>query len=394
MPHAPCPMPNSQFPFFETVPPTNLPISRIFPANSTRRQFLKNSAATISGLALSSCGWRLADVQSAPPVKGAADQLFIYTWAGYTDNALLDRFAEKTGIRVIADVFSSNEEMLARVQAGGGRAYSIIYPSDYMVVQMTELGLLTQLDHSILGGLDRLKKQFQNPVYDPGNRYSVPLSWGTTGLIYNSEQLKEDPEDWIYLWEHKKELARRMTLANDVREVMGAALRMLGYSLNSTNQEQVKQAYEKLVELKPAIASFTTDAWRPQMLTGDLKVAMCYSSDANEVISDNDKLKYVVPKSGSSLWTDTLVIPKGAPNPDAAYKWINFMLQADVAASLVERLSFSTPSEDAYSLLTPEVRENELLFPSEDVLKNCEGVAPVGKFMEVYDRYWTKLTAG
>lgn len=376
------------------MPPTNLPISRIFPANSTRRQFLKNSAATISGLAVSSCGWRLADVQSAPTVKGSADQLYIYTWAGYTDNALLDRFAEKTGIRVVADVFSSNEEMLARVQAGGARAYSIIYPSDYMVVQMTELGLLTPLDHSSLGGLDRLKKQFQNPVYDPGNRYSVPLSWGTTGLIYNTEQLKEAPEDWNYLWEHKQELARRMTLASDVREVMGAALRMLGYSLNSTNQEQVKQAYEKLVELKPAIASFTTDAWRPQMLTGDLKVAMCYSSDANEVISDNDKLKYVVPKSGSSLWTDTLVIPKGAPNPEAAYKWINFLLQADVAASLVERLSFSTPSEDAFSLLTPELRENELLFPSEAVLKNCEGVAPVGKFMEVYDRYWTQLTSG
>ena len=376
------------------MPPTNLPISRIFPANSTRRQFLKNSAATISGLAVSSCGWRLADVQSAPPAKGSADQLFIYTWAGYTDNALLDRFAEKTGIRVVADVFSSNEEMLARVQAGGARAYSIIYPSDYMVVQMTELGLLTPLDHSSLGGLDRLKKQFQNPVYDPGNRYSVPLSWGTTGLIYNTEQLKEAPEDWNYLWEHKQELARRMTLASDVREVMGAALRMLGYSLNSTNQEQVKEAYEKLVELKPAIASFTTDAWRPQMLTGDLKVAMCYSSDANEVISDNDKLKYVVPKSGSSLWTDTLVIPKGSPNPEAAYKWINFLLQGDVAASLVERLSFSTPSEDAFSLLTPELRENELLFPSEAVLKNCEGVAPVGKFMEVYDRYWTQLTSG
>ena len=376
------------------MPPTNLPISRIFPANSTRRQFLKNSAATISGLAVSSCGWRLADVQSAPAVKGSADQLFIYTWAGYTDNALLNRFAEKTGIRVVADVFSSNEEMLARLQAGGARAYSIIYPSDYMVVQMTELGLLSPLDHSSLGGLDRLKKQFQNPVYDPGNRYSVPLSWGTTGLIYNTEQLKEAPEDWNYLWEHKQELARRMTLASDVREVMGAALRMLGYSLNSTNQEQVKQAYEKLVELKPAIASFTTDAWRPQMLTGDLKVAMCYSSDANEVISDNDKLKYVVPKSGSSLWTDTLVIPKGSPNPEAAYKWINFLLQADVAASLVERLSFSTPSEDAFSLLTPELRENELLFPSEAILKNCEGVAPVGKFMEVYDRYWTQLTSG
>ncbi|MEG3968548.1 spermidine/putrescine ABC transporter substrate-binding protein [Microcoleus sp. T2B6] len=375
------------------MPPTNLPISRIFPANSTRRQFLKNSAATISGLAVSSCGWRLADVQSAPPVQGSADQLFIYTWAGYTDKALLDRFAEKTGIRVVADVFSSShEEMLARVQVGGFRA-SIMYLSDYMVVQMKKIGLLAQLDRSILGGLDRLKKQFQNPVYDPGNRYSVPLSWGTTGLIYNSEQLKEAPEDWSYLWEHKQELARRMTLLNDVREVMGAALRMLGYSLNSTNKQQVKKAYEKLEELKSALASFTTDAWRSQILTGELKVAMCYSSDANEVIANNHKLRYVVPKSGSSLWTDTLAIPKGAPNPEAAYKWINFLLQADVAASLVQRLGFATPSEDAFNLLTPEVRKNKIIFPSEATLKKCEGVAPLGKFADVYDRYWTKLTS-
>jgi spermidine/putrescine transport system substrate-binding protein len=185
-----------------------------------------------------------------------------------------------------------------------------------------------------------------------------------------------------------------MTLASDVREVMGAALRMLGYSLNSTNPDQVKKAYEKLAELKPAIASFNTDGWRAQILTGDLKIAMCYSSDANEVIADNDKLRYVVPSSGSSLWTDTLVIPKGAPNPDAAYKWINFMLQADVAASVVERLSFATPSEDAFNLLPPEVRENEILFPTAATLKNCEGIAPVGQFADVYDRYWTKLTSG
>ena len=309
------------------------------------------------------------------------------------DKALLDRFAEQTGIRPVADVFDGSESMVVRVQKGCDLAYSIIYPSDYMVVQMRQLGLLSELDHSIIGGFARLKKQFQNPAYDPGNRYSVPLSWGTTGLIYNSEQLKETPDDWSYLWEHKKELNRRMTLLNDVREVMGAALRMLGYSLNSTNPKHIQKAYEKLAELKPAIASFTTDAWRPQMLEGDLKIAMCYSSDANAVIKDNPKLKYVVPKSGSPLWADTLVIPKSAPNSEVAYKWINFMSQADVAASLVERLGFATPSEDAFDLLAPETRKNEILFPSDATLKNCEVLAPVGQFIRLYDRYWTKLTS-
>lgn len=375
------------------MPPTNLPTYRLNSTRPNRRQFLQTSAAALSGLAVSSCGWRLADVQSAPILKGSADKLYIYTWAGYTDEALLDRFAEKTGIQVIADVFDSNEAMLARVQAGGGRSYSIIYPSDYMVLEMSALGLLTELDHSLLGGLDRLKKQFQNPVYDPGNRYSVALAWGTTGLIYNSEQINGSIEDWDYLWQNKNKLSKRITMLNDLREVMGASLRMLGYSLNTTNADEVKKAYEKLAELKPYLASFTTDAWRPQILAGDLMVAMCFSSDANEVIPENNKLQYVVPKSGSSLWTDTLVIPKSAPNPEAAYKWINFMLQGDVAASLVERLSFSTPSEDAFNLLEPEVRENQILFPSEETLATCESVAPVGKFTAVYDRYWNKLTS-
>lgn len=375
------------------MPPTNLQTYRLNSTGSTRRKFIQTSAAALSGLALSSCGWRLADVQSAPVVKGASDKLYIYTWSGYTDKALIDRFAEKTGIQVVADVFDSNEGMLARIQAGGGGAYSIIYPSDYMVLQMSEIGLLTELDHSLLGGLDRLIQKFQNPVYDPGNRYSVPFAWGTTGLIYNSEQINDSIEDWDYLWNNQKKLSKRVTLLNDLREVMGASLRMLGYSLNTTNPDEVKKAYEKLAQLKPNLASFTTDAWRPQILAGDLMVAMCFSSDANEVIPENNKLQYVVPKSGSSLWTDTLVIPKSAPNPEAAYKWINFMLQGDIAASIIERLSFATPSEEAFELLPPEVRENQILFPSEETLKTCESIAPLGKFTEVYDRYWTKLTS-
>lgn len=375
------------------MPPTNLPTYRLNSTRPTRRKFLQTSAAALSGLTLSSCGWRLADVQSAPISKGASDKLYIYTWEGYTDKALLDRFTEKTGIQVIADVFDSNEAMLARIQAGGGSAYSIIYPSDYMVLLMSELGLLIELDHSLLGGLDRLIKQFQSPVYDPGNRYSVPLAWGTTGLIYNTEKIKYPIEDWDDLWKNQKALSKRMTLLNDLREVMGAALRMLGYSLNTTNPNEIREAYEKLSELKPDLASFTTDAWRPQVLVGDLMVAMCYSSDANEVIPENTNLQYVVPRSGSSLWTDTLVIPKFAPNPEAAYKWINFMLQGDVAASLVDRLSFSTPSEEAFNLLEPEVRENKILFPPEELLANCQGIAPVGEVTAVYDRYWTKLTS-
>jgi spermidine/putrescine transport system substrate-binding protein len=306
---------------------------------------------------------------------------------------LLDRFAKETGIKAVADVFDSNEAMLARLQAGGGGAYSIVYPSDYMVQNMMALGMLSQLDFSRITGIERLSPRFLNPEYDPGNLHSVPISWGTTGLIYNPQKLQKVPEDWNYLWENQQQLSKRMTLLNDVREVMGAVLKMLGYSYNSRNAQQIQEAYEKLAQLKPNLASFTTDTWRDQMLSGDLLIAMCYSSDANEVIEENKNLQYVIPQSGSSLWMDTLVIPKTAPNPEGAYAWINFMLQPDVAAQISQRLSFATPNQEAFNQLPAEVKNNPRLFPKNSELERCESVAPVGNLSTVYENYWTKLTS-
>lgn len=375
------------------MPPTYLYQHRNIRVAQTRRQFLQTSVAAMVASSLSSCGWTLAEVKTTPNTQVSSDTLYIYTWAGYTDQDLLDRFREETGLKVVADVFDSNEAMLARLQAGGAGAYSIIYPSEYMVQKMATLGLLTELDHSLLVGLEDLFPQFQNPGYDPGDRFSVPISWGTTGLIFNSKTLKNHPQDWNYLWENKEKLSKRFTLLNDVREVMGATLRMLGYSYNATDANQIRQAYEKLVTLRPAIASFTTDSWRPQMIVGDLLIAMCYSSDAAEIMEENEDLRYITPDSGSSLWTDTMVIPKSAPNPDAAYKWINFMLQPDIAATLVERLKFATPSRLAYERLPESLRNDPTLFPPESVIARSEAISPVGEATEIYERYWTQLTS-
>lgn len=365
---------------------------------STRRQFLKRAtSATLGSVALSGCGWTLAQVRPEAKgqgsSKGSSKQLYIYTWSSYTDQDLLDRFAKETGFTATADVFDSNEAMLARIQAGSGSAYSIIYPSDYMVQKMVELDMLTQLDYSRITGIDRLDPRFINPEYDPGNLHNIPLSWGTTGLIYNKQKVQPLPEDWSYLWTHQQQLSKRMSLLNDVREVMGATLKMLGYSYNSTSPQQVREAYEKLAELKPNIASFTSDAWREQILSGDLLIAMCYSSDANEVITENENLQYIVPKSGATLWMDTLVIPKTAPNPEGAYAWINFLLKPDVAAQIGERLSFATPNKGAFDKLPTKVKNNQYLFPPNSVLQRCESIAPIGKFSEVYDSYWTQLTS-
>ncbi|MTJ08404.1 spermidine/putrescine ABC transporter substrate-binding protein [Anabaena sp. UHCC 0204] len=357
---------------------------------TNRRKFLQKMAV-FSTLSLGSCGWRLANVSSNYISSNQRDQLYVYTWTQYTDKELLTTFTTQTGMKVIADVYDSNDVMLARLQAGGGGTYSIIYPSDYMVQKMVEKGLLTEIDHNKLIGLDNLFPQFKNPIYDPNNRYSIPFNWGTTGLLYNSEQLSNAPEDWEYLWQNQAKLSKRMTLLNDVREVMGATLRMLGYSYNSKNANEVKQAYEKLKSLKPAIAAFDTDAWQNKILAGDLAIAMCYSADAVKITKENPKLKFVIPRSGSSLWTDTIVIPKSNPNIDGAYAWINLILQPDIAAQICERLFISTPNRAGFELLPKTIQENTNLFPPESLLDKCERLIPVGEFEEVYDRYWTQL---
>jgi len=358
----------------------------------TRRKFL-TGVAVLSGLSLTGCGWRLGNVRATATTIGSRDQLDLYTWTQYTDRELLTTFTTQTGIKVLADVYDSNDVMLAKLQAGGGGAYSVIYPSDYMVKKMADKGLLREINRDRLIGLDNLLPRFQNPTYDPNNRYSMPFSWGTTGLIYNSEILKTPPEDWDYLWQNQAQLSKRMTLLSDVREVIGAVLRMLGYSYNSQNENEIKQAYDKLKVLKGAIAAFDTDAWRNQIVAGDLLLAMCYSADGVKISQEYPKFKYVIPKSGSSLWTDTIVMPKTAPNADGAYAWINFLLQPEVAAQISQRLSIATPNRAGFDLLPKKIQDNSSLFPPESLLEKCERITPLGDIEQVYERYWTELTS-
>ncbi len=369
----------------------------------TRRRFLQLSGAALSGIALANCGRTLSDSpgdsEDPASTEGAAeagadkDTLYIYTWADYVDEGLLALFTERTGYEAVSDVYDSNETMLARLQAGGGENYSIIYPSDYMVQEMIGLDLLSELDPEQLQGMDKIREKWQDPVYDGQNRHSVPVSWGTTGLLFNKAELGDAPDDWDYLWDSTDDISGRLTLLDDMRETLGAVLRSLGYSYNSTDEGEIEEAYERLLELKPAITDFQSFGYEDQLLGGDLLVVMAYSVDAIAATLEDENLEYIVPKSGSSVWTDTMVIPKSAPNSEAAYAWMNFMLDPEVAAKAVDTLYFATPNQAAYDLLSDELKENEDLFPSDEVLDQCEGIAPVGDATQLYEDYWTQLTS-
>ena len=391
------------------MPPINRkPLLNRSPLASSRRRFLQAAAAAVSGLALSNCARNLsnsnlgqpspADTPSSSPAPSpsavANKKLYLYTWANYTDAELLKGFKEKTGIEVVVDLFDSNEQMLAKVQAGGGSAYSLIYPSDYTVVEMVKQGMLLPLDKARIPSLANLKPKWKSPSYDPGNAHSVPAIWGTTGLIYDPAKVGKAIEGWSYIWDNRKSLTRKVTLFDDVREVMGATLRTLGYSYNTLKPEEIKKAYDKLVQIKPTIANFLTTGWEDQLASGDVLVSMVYSQDAIALIKEKPTLKYIIPDTGTSVWTDTMVIPKTAPNPDAAYAWINYLTQPDIAAGLVERLGTATPNQAAFNLLSSKLQNNELLFPSDAALAKSEGVQPIPeKLTKLYDQYWTKLTS-
>lgn len=372
----------------------------VWSMSNSRRRFLQLSSAALAGSVLTNCARNIASTGTASPAASPAaagasaegSTLSIYSWSTYVPEEVLKLFEQDTKIQVIADIYDSNETMLAKMQAGGGSQYSVIFPSDYMVEQMIELDMLTELDKSRLPALTDLYPQWQDPPYDPGNKHSIPLTWGTTGLVYNAEELG-DVKDWDFLWENKRKLSRKITLLNDVREVMGLSLKMLGFSNSTQNPKEIEAAYKKLAELKPAVSAFITDGWREQILSGDILISHAFSVDAIDVLTENPKLKYLVPQSGATVWTDTMVIPKTAPNVDAAYTWISYMMEPESAAKVMGKIGLASPNRETKALLPAEVKNNPNIFPADSVLAKCEPLATVGDALEIYDRYWTQLTS-
>lgn len=365
-------------------------------ARTTRRRFLQFSTAAISTVALTNCARNLGGASSEQPASATSSTaesqtLHIYTWADYSKPELYDRFTEKTGIQIVSDVYDSNETMLAKLQSGGGDQYSIIYPSDYMVRQMIDSQLLLKLDRSQLTGIDNLMDRWKNPPYDPNAEHSLPFNWGTTGLIYNTEVLKTVPEDWNFLWENQAELTGRIMLLDDVRETMGMVLKSLGYSYNTTDPAQIEAAAQKLLTLKPALSGFQTYGWEDPLIAGDLAICMTYSTLGNLLPLDNPQLAYVIPKSGTSIWTDTMAIPAKAPNREAAYAWMNFILDPDNAAFAATQLKLGTPNQAAFAKLPVEIQNKKTLYPTPDLIERGEGITPVGETQMLYDKFWTEV---
>lgn len=305
--------------------------------------------------------------------------LTVYNWGDYIDPDLIGKFEEETGVKVIYQTFDSNEAMLTKV-AQGGTTFDVAVPSDYAISKMREENLLLPIDKEQIPNLKNIDPHFMDLSFDPGNVYSVPYFWGTVGVVYNPELVNGKTfESWEDLW--SPDLRNQILLVDGAREVVGMGLNSLGYSLNDTNEEHLQEALKKLNKLTPNVKALVGDEIKMLLANEEAAVGLVWSGDASEILSENEKLDYVVPKEGSNLWFDNMVVPKTARNLKAAHQFINFMLDPENAAKNAEYVGYSTPNREALKLLPEDISGDERFYPPAELTEKLEVYDNLGKKM-------------
>lgn len=355
--------------------------------NIGRREFLIGAAATASSL-LTACSW--SGKSGRRTAVSDEKQVNVYSWADYIDPQVIPEFEKRYGIRVVYDTFASNESLLAKLQTGASD-YDVIVPTSYLIHHLSKLKLIRPLDHNRLTNFKNISTRFTNPPFDPECRHTVPYTWGTTGIGFNQNAFSrgEFPDSTDVFWD--KKLAGRMTLLDDARETIGMSLKRLGHSYNTTDEGEIRQAFDDLKIQKPLTMSYTSDQVIVQLASGDSLLSLVYSGDAYQAVRDNKDIRYVIPTKGTSLWVDNLAISESAPHEDNAYLWLNFLLEPEIAAANSNYTRYSTPNEKALSKIEPELLADKNLYPSDKVLDRCDQIGDIGSLLFLYDRLWTEL---
>lgn len=361
----------------------------------TRRGFLQTTAGVLGSNLLLSTACR----PSAEP-ESRSKELNIYNWADYIHPDVVPEFERRYGIHVNYDTFASNEALLTKLQAGATR-YDIVVPSNFILGELTKLDLLQPIEHARVRNLSNLMPRFLSPSADARLSHSVPYMWGTTGVAYNLDAVNRilgsqtgdltslEQQGWGLFWD--KRFSGRMTLLDDERETIGMSLKRLGYSYNSHDREQVRKGKDELLLQKPLIMCYTSDQVIVQLASGDSWLALAYSGDVYQAARSNKAVHYFIPHQGTSIWVDSFAIPKHAPHPDAAYLWIDYMLEPGVAARNAEFTRYATPNKLGFLALSENVKSDKNLYPPEGVIDRCEQVLGVGEMAFYYDRMWTEL---
>ena len=320
--------------------------------------------------------------ENSPPT------LYYFTWSDYVGPNLIEEFERQTGAKVIVDTFGSNEELLAKLQSGA-TGYDVAVPSDFMVSIMMKLGLLADLNLASIPNADLLLDRLQRLPFDPDHRYSIPYLWGTVGIGYDSSVISTPPDSWDVLWDPRYK--GRISMLNDQREVFGMALRSLGASINSRDPTVIEQAKQKLLQQKPLVKAYTSENYDQLLASGEVLLAHGWGGAVARAAIQRPSIKYVIPKEGGTIWSDCLVVLQSSRHKELAMRFVNYLLDPQVAARTTTRLRFASSSREAKVLVPSELRENPAVYPTESAFGRLEWMEELGETIRLYDRGWTEL---
>ena len=319
-------------------------------------------------------------------------QVIVYNWGEYIDPEIIDLFEEETGIDVIYEEFETNEIMYPKIQSGA-IAYDVVCPSDYMIQRMIENDLLAEINYDHIPNLKYIGDNYMkmSRQFDPENKYSVPYLWGTVGILYNKKMVDEPVDSWGILWDKKYEDS--ILMQDSVRDAFAVELKYLGYSLNSTDLDELEAAKNLLIEQKPLVQAYVIDQVRDKMIGGEAALGVIYSGEALYCQQENPDLDYVIPKEGTNIWIDSWVIPKNAKNVENAEAFINFLCRPDIAKMNFDYITYSIPNTAGRDLIEDEsLRNSPIAFPDDSKLENCETFRFLGDDNDaLYNRLWREI---
>lgn len=321
-----------------------------------------------------------------------SEKVVVYNWGEYLDPEVLTMFEEETGIDVVYEEFETNEILYPKISSGA-IAYDVICPSDYMIQRMIENDLLAEINFDNIPNVKNIGKDYmeQSRQFDPENKYSVPYCWGTVGILYNKTMVDEPITSWSVLWDEKYK--DNILMQDSVRDAFGVTLKYLGYSLNSTDLDELTEARDLLIKQKPLVQAYVIDQVRDKMIGNEAAIGVIYSGEAIYTQMENPDLEYVIPEEGSNIWIDSWVIPKNAENKENAEKFINFLCRPEIALMNFEYITYSTPNSEARKLIEDEaIRNSEIAFPDLSKYDNLETFQYLGtEADQTYGELWNQV---
>lgn len=331
----------------------------------------------------------LAAALVAPAGCGRAKPvLSVYTWSDYIKPDLVRRFEQEHACRVVLDTFESNEAMYAKLKAGAS-GYDLLTPSSYMVSLMHGQGLLRRLDRSLLPNIVHVDPDYLAIAVDKAMDHSVPYMITNTGIAYLAGRVKDVVPSWRMFG--RADLRGRMTMFNDMRETIGAALKCLGYSINSTSEAELAEAETLLLEWKKNLAKFENEQYKIGLASGEFLLVHAWNGDIFQVRKENPDVRFFVPEEGTVISCDDLVIPASARQVALAHAFINFLHDPEVAAENTEFIYFLCPNKDSYPLLPAEIRDNPGIFLKPEIRAKSEMIADIGAANALYIKVWDRL---